>query len=137
MCADEITHNKNNRHNMRALIKTLTEMAIVKCTTHSLSNIETQKRANLKREIDNDELAVVIVPGDNAFFVSNPLVGRPSAGHKSCSICSLNSLHTSRLSSNCSASSLRIDSLILAFSACHLSSSALLHYCAESLALSI
>jgi hypothetical protein len=28
---------------MRALIKILTEMAIVKCTTHSLSNIETQK----------------------------------------------------------------------------------------------
>jgi hypothetical protein len=35
---------------MRALIKILIEMAIVKCTTHSLSNIETQKRENLKRE---------------------------------------------------------------------------------------
>lgn len=68
----------------------------------------------------SDELAAVIVP----VGVSDPVADRPSAGHDRRSICSLNSLRTSSSSSQWCASSLRIRSLIFAFSACRRRSSA-------------
>ena len=72
----------------------------------------------------SDELAAVIVPVDSATGDSDPLADPPSAGNGRRSICSLNSLRTSSSSSQCSASSLRIRALILAFSAFRRSSSA-------------